>query len=279
MAVAPALLAGCITLTAEPRALLQKDDGTIAVRSIRCGGDIARITPPDVSTNRGLDPHAIRLITWNIHKQHDAGWQRDLTSFAADHDVVLLQEIVLDAPLRELIAGAGLRWVMASSFLREAHDVGVLTAARTLPLATCTERIVEPVLRLPKSAVITWFALRGEAQTLAVVNVHAVNFALSLGAYRAQFDAIVDALAAHHGPVVLAGDLNTWTDARSRVVSEAAERLGLVEIPFDDDQRRVFFGHQLDRIYVRGLERVTSSAISVTSSDHNPVDAILRVAH
>ena len=279
LAVAPALVAGCLTLTAEPRALLQNDDGTVVVQSIRCGSEVTRAAETHVPSDAGLDPQAIRLVTWNIHKQEDAGWQRDLTAFAAGGDVVLLQEIVLDAPLRDVVARAGLRWVMASSFLHEARDIGVLTAARTAPLATCTQRVVEPLFRLPKSAVITWFALRGEAETLAIVNVHAVNFSLSLGAYRAQFDAIVDALAAHHGPLVVAGDLNTWTDARSAVVRQAAERLHLTEIAFVDDQRRVFFGHQLDRIFVRGLEAVASSATPVTSSDHNPVAATLRIAH
>jgi endonuclease/exonuclease/phosphatase (EEP) superfamily protein YafD len=279
LALAPAFVSGCLTLTAEPRALLQNDDGSVVVQSIRCGGEVARAAQAHAASNAGLDPQAIRLVTWNLHKQQDAGWQRDLTRFAVDRDIVLLQEIVLDPPLRGVIADAGLRWVMASSFLYEARDIGVLTAARTAPLATCTQRVVEPLLRLPKSAVITWFALRDRSETLAVVNVHAVNFALSLGAYRAQFDAIVDALAEHRGPLVLAGDLNTWTDARSAVVKAAADRLGLAEIAFDDDRRRVFFGHQLDRIYVRGLEWGAASATPVTSSDHNPVAATLRVAH
>jgi endonuclease/exonuclease/phosphatase (EEP) superfamily protein YafD len=154
----------------------------------------------------------------------------------------------------------------------------VLTAARVAPLAACTQRVVEPLLRLPKSAVITWFALRDRADTLAVVNVHAINFSLSLGAYSAQFDAIVDALAAHAGPLILAGDLNTWTVERAQVVREAASRLGLTEVPFAADRRSVFFGQQLDHIYVRGLALVASSATEVTSSDHNPVAATLRDA-
>ena len=165
---------------------------------------------------------------------------------------------------------------MASSFIYANIDTGVLTASRIEPLASCTQRIVEPVLRLPKSAVISWFALRGEAATLAVVNVHAINFSLSLGAYRAQFDAVVDALSEHPGPIVFAGDLNTWTVDRIAVVDAAARRLALTEIAFTDDRRRLFFGHQLDHIYTRGLDVVESSAIAVTSSDHNPVMATLR---
>ena len=40
---------------------------------------------------------------------------------------------------------------------------------------------------------ITWFRLRGKAETIAVINVHAINFSLLLGAYKAQLDALADA--------------------------------------------------------------------------------------
>jgi endonuclease/exonuclease/phosphatase (EEP) superfamily protein YafD len=276
MAVA-ALVAGCVTVTAEPRAVLQRSDGTIQVQTLACGRIVSIAAGNrDTTSVGGLDPGRVRILTWNIHKQDDRGWQHDLRSFAADNDVLLLQETVLDSALQQMIADAGMRWVMASSFIYADIDTGVLTASRVAPLASCTQRIVEPLLRLPKSAVISWFPLRGETTTLAVVNVHAINFSLSLGAYRAQFDAIADALAQHAGPIVFAGDLNTWTTERIAVVDAAARRLGCTEIAFTDDRRRLFFGHQLDHIYTRGLDVVASSAIAVTSSDHNPVMATLR---
>jgi endonuclease/exonuclease/phosphatase (EEP) superfamily protein YafD len=275
-ACASLLLAGCVTLTAEPRAVLERSDGTVEVQTLACGRNVSVAASSRDRAARGLDPASFRLLTWNIHKQGDRGWQQDLSAFAAGSDVLLLQETVLDASLQQMIDDAGMRWVMASSFIYANIDTGVLTASRVEPLASCTQRVVEPLLQLPKSAVISWFPLRGEATTLAVVNAHAINFSLSLGAYRAQFDAIVDALADHAGPIVLAGDLNTWTTERVAVVDAAARRLGLTEIAFTDDRRRLFFGHQLDHIYTRGLDVVASSAIAVTSSDHNPVMATLR---
>jgi endonuclease/exonuclease/phosphatase (EEP) superfamily protein YafD len=272
--VAALVVSGCVSVTAEPRALLTRDDGSIHVQTLACPSAVARAVNPPA----GLDPGAIRLVTWNVHKQADPGWQRDLRTIESDNDIVLLQEIVLDSALRDLIADEGLRWVMASSFLMSDVDYGVLTAARVQPVATCTERIVEPLLRIPKSAIISWFALRGRPEMLAVVNIHAINFSLSLGAYRAQFRAIGDALAGHEGPIILAGDLNTWTAARAQAVRDVATRLGLTEVRFAADRRSVFFGHELDHIYTRGLALVSSSAMLVRSSDHNPVEATLRVA-
>ena len=278
LAVLLPLLSSCVLLTVEPRALLLQEDGAIRVRSLPCNASrLAASAGPMADASAALNPEAIRVLTWNIHKEDDTGWQHDLMQFVRSNDIVLLQEIVLHDSLRRAIEDSGLSWVMASSFVYRGDDVGVLTAARIAPQASCTERVVEPLIRLPKSAVITWFRVAGTSPTLAVVNVHAINFSLSLETYRAQFAALGDVLATHRGPIIFAGDLNTWTDARVDAVAETAARLGLTEIPFADDKRTLFMGKQLDHLFIRGLEVIDAAAIAVTSSDHNPVAATLRI--
>ncbi len=274
------VLASCVSITTKPRALLVRDDGSVAVQTLACPHAIEQMLDAKRSVSReGLDPGAIRLVTWNIHKQSDRGWQRDLRRFSDRSDLVLLQETVLDPALEKIIHAEGLRFVMASSFIESGTDIGVMSASRVPAVANCTQRFVEPLLRIPKSAVISWFPLEGRQQTLAVVNVHAINFSLSLGAYRQQLQAIGVALARHRGPVIVAGDMNTWTDARAQAVRDLAARLGLTEVRFTPDARSHFFGHELDHIYVRDLATVAAHATIVTSSDHNPVAATLRVAH
>lgn len=274
-----AMLAGCVTLTVEPRALLLDSDGKIEVQSLACTGPaFAARRQNGMATAQALDGNAIHLITWNVHKQGDPGWDRDLARFAAASDVVLLQEAVLQPSLREIIEGAGMRWVMASSFIYSDADIGVVTGSRKVPLATCTQRAVEPLIRIPKSGMITWYRLAGRDETLAVVNVHAINFALLLDGYRDQLESLGKALADHPGPIVFAGDLNTWTDARDDIMRAVAQRLGMKEVEFKEDKRTLFMGKQLDHIYVRGLDVVDAEAIPVESSDHNPVRATLRVA-
>jgi endonuclease/exonuclease/phosphatase (EEP) superfamily protein YafD len=86
-----------------------------------------------------------------------------------------------------------------------------------------------------------------------------------------------EALARHDGPIVFAGDLNTWTAGRDEAVRETAAALGLTEIRFDEDKRRLFLGKQLDHVFVRGLVTTAAGAIEVVSSDHNPVRATLRL--
>ena len=285
-----AVLCGCITLTAEPRAVVSGPGGTARVMTLTCGA-VARglLTAGDSHAGDALDRRPFRVLVWNIHKQGDSGWERDLSAYAAASDVVLLQEIVLQRSLRDILDDSGLRWVMASSFLLGADDMGVLTATRIAPVSSCTQRAVEPLIRIPKSAVISWLpiadtrtdtradARAGSRETLAIANVHSINFELSLDAYRAQLEALADALAGHRGPIIFAGDFNTWSDARDRVVAEIAARLGLIELDLRVDQRAVFFGRHLDHIFIRGLQIVDVSALPVTSSDHNPMAATLRI--
>jgi endonuclease/exonuclease/phosphatase (EEP) superfamily protein YafD len=281
-----AALCGCITLTAEPRAVVSGPGGTARVMTLTCGA-VARGLQAAADSHAGdaLDRRPFRVLVWNVHKQGDSGWERDLSAFAAASDVVLLQETVLQRSLRDILDASGLRWVMASSFLLGADDNGVLTATRIAPIASCTQREIEPLIRIPKSAVISWLPIgntqtdtrAGSRETLAIANVHSINFELSLDAYRAQLEALADALAGHRGPIIFAGDFNTWSDARDRVVAEIAARLGLIELDLRVDQRAVFFGRHLDHIFIRGLQIVDVSALPVTSSDHNPMAATLRI--
>jgi len=275
-ALAAAFAAACVTITDAPRALV---DGPFGVRAavLDCAtaAAVARAAP---AARAGVDPAAIRVVTWNIQKEDNDGWQDDLARFAAGSDVLLLQEVVLQDALTSILRGAGLAWVMASSFAYQSADIGVLTATRVSPVASCTQRIAEPLLAIPKSAVITWLPVPGSRTTLAVANVHAINFSLSLAAFEAQFDALSAVLAAHDGPLIVGGDLNTWSRARRAAVRRFADRLGLAEVAYAEDGRARFLGQQVDHLLVRGLAVVTSAATAVTSSDHNPAAAVLRLA-
>ena len=275
IAALPAL-AGCVALTVDPRALIYGPEG-IEVRSLPCAAAAQAARAPTTRPEPALDPSAIRLLTWNIHKEDDPGWEADLARFAADNDVLLLQEVTLKEPLREVLRAASMRWVMASSFLYKDTDIGVVTASRAVPVANCTLRVTEPLIRLPKSSVVSWLPIKGSTRTLAVANLHSINFAVTLGPYVDQFDGVAEALAGHDGPMVLAGDLNTWSEDRLVALREVAKRLGLTEIPFESGRSK-FFGQELDHILVRGLTVVSAQAVAVTSSDHNPVGAVLRVS-
>jgi endonuclease/exonuclease/phosphatase (EEP) superfamily protein YafD len=270
-----ALTVACATVPAEQQAFLLGQHGAVIGRSLRCNGDA-----PASGGEKAAEPlpgPTLRVLSWNLHKNQDPGWARDLARFALDHDLLLLQEASLTDELQRVLADAGYDWLLASAFALNGRETGVLNAARVRPAAACTQRFFEPLLQLPKSAVITRYAVAGIEGTLAVANVHSINFSLALGDYRAQLEAIAQELADHRGPMIVAGDLNTWSPARLDVVNDVMRRMQLAPVLPPNDTRSRFLGQQVDYIFVRGLEVVHAEAPEVSSSDHNPVLATLRV--
>ena len=264
-------LAACASVPADERLLLPRQDGSVMAITQPCG-DKREVKPmTGRATLESLDAESLRVLSWNLHKGEDKGWDTDLARFAADHDLVLLQEAVMTDAVRNVLEKAGHDWMMAGAFAHNGEERGVLTAARARALDACTLRSFEPLLPLPKSALVVRYRLGGNA-IVAVANLHGINFTLGLERFREQLEAVAAELARHRGPVILGGDFNTWSESRHAVLVEIAARLGLVSVLFDDpDGRRLAFGRHLDHFYFRGFRLVRASAPEVKSSDHNPI--------
>ena len=269
-----AALAGCVVVPERQHALILDGDGNVAQVSLRCDESAA----PPAGLAGTLDPNAIRLASWNVHKEADPGWVPDLGKLAGQADVLLIQETGVSPEFRAVVEEAGFSWLLASAFEYLGNEYGVLTATRVRPAQGCMLRAFEPLLGIPKAMLITQYRLAGRTDTLAVANLHAINFTLDTAAYRAQLEAVADVLADHQGPIVVAGDFNTWSNEREAVVRALATRLSLVPAVFEADVRTRFVGdHIFDRVYARGVEFVNATAWSVASSDHNPLLISFRV--
>lgn len=241
------------------------------VRVAACRDALAAARP---TGGTGLDVSDIHLLNWNVQKQHGTAWRHDFDRLTTGADLVLMQEASLGHHASPGLA-AGRHAAFAPGYRTGDSVTGVLTLSRKEPLVSCSFTSREPWLRTPKSTGITVYALNGNDATLAVVNLHAVNFALGLTDYRAQFARVLDVLHDHAGPIILAGDFNTWRGRRQTVVTELAAALRLQPVAFPEDERVRFLGLALDHIYVRDLELRQSGTARVTTSDHNPMTAVL----
>jgi endonuclease/exonuclease/phosphatase (EEP) superfamily protein YafD len=268
-----AVTAGCVIVPERQHALVLESDGTVTQRPMRCGD------PPEAhkAAVGSLNPGLIRLASWNLHKEADKGWEGDLQRLMREADLLLIQEAEVSPGFRAVLEKGGFSWLLSSAFEYQGAEYGVLTATPVAPASACTLRANEPLLQIPKAALITQFRLEEREETLAVVNLHAINFALGTDAYRAQLDAVAEALSAHRGPIVVAGDFNTWNDARDAVVQALASKLGLTAVRFDVDDRKRFMDRIFDWVYARGVEVLAATAWNVSSSDHNPLLVSLRV--
>ncbi|MEN9630351.1 MAG: hypothetical protein RJA10_3579 [Pseudomonadota bacterium] len=266
-------LVACSVVPDDDQLLMPLRDGGAATLAQPCGQPRQAVAPGAApSTPVALDARQLRVVSWNIHKGVDVGWQADLTRYANESDLLLLQEAVLSAPMRSVIERAGHDWRMTGAFSVKDVPRGVLVAARASPVDSCVLREFEPLFKLPKSALVTRYPLAGTSKTLAVSNLHGINFTvLFLGSFRSQLEAVAKELQGHDGPIVFAGDFNTWTAERHTILESVANQLGLSAVSVNPDGRRRTLGRPLDHLYVRGFTVVSAKAPEVKSSDHNPI--------
>jgi hypothetical protein len=67
-------LVGCVVMPErQQHALVPQGDGLVAEVSMRCDESTSASRVQDGA----LDPSAIRLAAWNLHKEVDPGWQSE----------------------------------------------------------------------------------------------------------------------------------------------------------------------------------------------------------
>ena len=219
-----------------------------------------------------LDPSNINLLSWNIKKGQISQWQDDLLHFADGKHLVLIQEAVLGPELTESFSEAW-HWSFGKGYHTPNFVTGVITFSNSEPLTHCNLNNFEPWLGTPKATNVTEYGLLGTDDTLAVVNIHAINFSIGIKEFKQQIDQVREILTAHDGPVILSGDFNTWRKRRLEIVESLAFDLDLEAMSFQEDHRKTAFGFRLDHLYVRGLKVKNTETRLVKSSDHNPLIA------
>jgi len=210
------------------------------------------------------------LICWNIEKGSNTGWKQELKELAQNTQVVLLQEAIFVEEMKQP-REEPLFWSFAPGYETKAHSSGVMTLSRMQPNFFCALETQEPWLRSPKKTSIVQFPLGHEEHSLLMVNMHAINFTFGVKAFTRQLNEIAPILAAHQGPIVFSGDLNTWRQARKDVLLPFTTKFNLTEVGFEPDHRSQKMGHPVDYIFTRGLEVKHSRVIEVETSDHNPL--------
>jgi len=263
---------GCVivpdTLTVESRS--GKFDSLPA--DYLCNCDVEHSHRITVSAGRkGFNASGFSLLSWNIQKEIRAGWESDFVRLSQNADILIIQEAHLTEELRRLLNHRPYYWHLVTAFEYQDAKTGVLTAATIEPDFVCPLRATEPLIRFPKTVLITRYPLANTHHSLMIANIHMINFAPHLSAFHDQARQMTEILVNHQGPMILSGDFNTWSEERLAIIEDMAGRLKLEPADFKTDHARKVFGHTVDRVYYRGLTLEEALVIKVTSSDHNPL--------
>ena len=205
------------------------------------------------------------LITWNVHKGQDTGWQEDLARLSKQADFVLLQEATQHQNLSTFSTA-----LFVSSFSFKDLLSGVKTFTQTQPEWYCGGGVAEPLIQIPKVASVMNLPLE-KGNSLLLINVHLINFEWGISAYQAQLEQLFSLIENHQGPIIMAGGFNAWNEDRLNLVNNLMQKYGLDSVVLSQDERVRFLGYPLDYIFMRGVKVVSATSEVVTSSDHNPL--------
>lgn len=223
-------------------------------------------------------PWPLRLTIWNMFKGHGGEhFYNDFRLLSFQSDLVLLQEALLSRRSLMELSPEGFLGVHGASYERADHlRDGVMTLARMMT-DEAPQRILckypEPVLKTPKAALVTCYALPHSSDRLMVVNIHATLIRTIKRAVE-ELDHLMNQLPQHQGPIIFAGDFNTFTPRYFQAVAGKLEELGLQYVPIPGDPRRQM--DHLDQLFVRGLTvKEVWVETKIRSSDHFPIRAVL----
>ena len=217
----------------------------------------------------------IEVLTWNVLKFKRENSVADLVKLAAKSDIVFLQEAVHTEDLQlSLAKDISMDWTFFKSFCREYGATGVQTGSRFTQqeVEAVMAPGLEPIVNTPK---VTGFStVEIGAVKVLLINVHGMNANKGLD-FESHMDQIFAVAKEFSGPIIWAGDFNTWNPVRMAYINAKAKALNMVLLKPEIDNRKL----KLDHIYVRGF-KVKSVTIleSVLSSDHLPVRAELEFA-
>ncbi len=227
--------------------------------------------------SQALDPGNIAFLNWNIYKGNGENWQKDLSAFAKSHHVMNIQEAMLDEELDVLLEAYGFNWTMNTAFHLNGDAAGVMNVASTSSIHSCGFKVNEPLIRIPKATLVSYYLIDGSDERLLVANIHGINFTFGVSSYREQLDKLYDAIKYHDGPMIVAGDFNSWSDSRMDVVDQLVKRLELSRLEYSVNNKTHVFGNAIDHVFYRQLEPLKHQVQQVSSSDHNPISVNFKV--
>ncbi|MFA0088373.1 endonuclease/exonuclease/phosphatase family protein [Vibrio sp. 10N.261.51.F12] len=215
----------------------------------------------------------LNVLVWNIYKQNRENLFPELEKLSTGKQLALLQEANLDPTFMDWLKKSNWNSNQVSAFKAFDVSAGVLNLSTAMPSIACANLQVEPWLRLPKSGLYAEYALSNGAK-LVTVNLHSVNFTIGTEEYMAQLESFKQVLITHQGPLLIAGDFNSWSEERLGVLHHVLKKYEIKEVMFADDNRKRFLnGLPLDHIFYRGMKLVSSASPQSTASDHNPLIA------
>lgn len=188
-------------------------------------------------------------------------------------DILLLQEVKKNLATELDISDYS--YILSPNIQTRRHVFGVLSAFKSScedELSLLTKKR-EMAYATHKVTLITKHKISNN-KDMMIVNLHAINFVKNSD-FLHELNNIKAIIKFHKGPIIVAGDFNTWNVKRVTYLKEFTHDLSLKEVGFSENKHvKKIFSNSLDYIFYRELELTNSKVIDTKKiSDHNPIIA------
>lgn len=228
-------------------------------------------------TSQAFTKKDFSILVWNVFKGVKKDLFKEFPKLAPKYDLLILQEAYTIPEMLKMFEATPHYYTMAGSFIYKPLQVttGVATgslvkATKEIPLQS---KYKEPIVDATQMCLASEYSIANSNEKLLVVNVHAIVFVPSDHLFH-QLDQFKSVVEKHKGPVILAGDFNTWDEMKLKYLMRMVKHLKLSSIEYAPDIRRKFKNYPLDHLFYRGLKLRYARVMQMTSSsDHNPIEA------
>lgn len=214
------------------------------------------------------------ILIWNVFKgQRGDNFARDLRSLSEEKSFLLLQETMLfqQTPPEWKVQLGELCWNVAQSFEyslnKSSTGVAIGSKQNASQVDFLRPRSRELFWLTPKISLFAEYDFQGTKAL--IVSSHVLNF-VTTGVFIQSLEEIAQKVSQFSGPVLLAGDFNTWNLKRFLAMKAIFRDLQLHHVEFPLDRRFL----KLDHLFVRGFDVLDTKILhSVVTSDHFPLEA------
>lgn len=227
----------------------------------------------EIDASQKIDFDNLKLLVWNVYKGGKPGAYKDLDVLTYRADLALLQEGHLSTEFLNLVCSRqDLNWKMARNLTDSSGiNAGVVTAGRQNPaeFTFLESPDTETFTDIHKMTLVSYYDLPDRSEKLLVLNMHGINFVLQ-SAFENQVNEVAKVIKKHQGPVIYAGDFNTYTSGRTEYLLSKMKSLGLTHAEVRGNEFSGLF--VLDHMFYRGFEVTKTEVLNnITSSDHTPL--------
>jgi len=222
-------------------------------------------------------PDRFGILCWNVYKNNlkQAAFQPWLQSLVKRRKIALLLFQEAGFERSGQFSLPGFAYDAAANLEFGGAFYGVLTAstAESKSSRAYLSKSRESLIGPHKSLMLSQFSF-ADGSELLVLNLHAINFRENQS-YAREVDLFLEYLRDYDGPLIVAGDFNSWNRERQLKIAKGRKALSLKSVPFRQKQKiKSFMGYTLDFIFYRGLELLDSEVVDGQGlSDHNPLFA------